>query len=1397
MNRIFKKFFYPSEWTDADLNSETWEEPKVKKNLAGAGKTVKTNVSVPTVDTQYFYFDDPSPPTLPIYMREHVYDWKKPFDVFKDPDLIVYDPTNSWKQLTVPSPIVSDCDFVKLFKDTIKMLKYYGEKFGFVVEFESAKFVPTTQGEPWQPWHHVYGSCKAGKGQIHKPVYHPFGKYALRLFYFGTWRKIIVDDRIPCDKNGLCMLPVTEIEGELWPILLAKGILKIISQTCSLMDFSLVTCFTGWLPGNVNTANKTYDQIWRRFQILTPRYEPGPGKEKDNQTIVVESNKGSSKREGLKQQQAVVAAAAAAAAETIWKKFFCVVWADLGNFSLEDSNLNDTTVIFTTNRDSPLIKVDKREPTKPWKRLRWVYWAKKKGIWIDELSLPPYRRLQYITFSPDLSAMLAPDPCQECTLYAIPEGESETEEQQQQQQQPPSSIEGSETFQPLQWSDFYGVCKHLINVTAYLKPHTCENQYKISSLSDNVKKNNPSGKTATAATATAATTSKTPASQNKTENFYFYSPELTPTLNQPVTVYCESLTHIFIFFSLWVYPEKKKKLKGYLDPFQWEILKIGHASLLVEKYDWRNLHQGNLLGYAKTIDNSSICLNLKSGRHILKLWINSDSPYTLNVYSNARLFFHSGPKIRFLMSNESESVISYIGNVANAFISLTQKFGKSDLKTALKDFYKAIKPGNDSAVNYHSLQDKFIETFLNCLMLSLTNLIPSTDELRIMVGALRSLFLNPFIECDLPSGEPETIYGPVAKKSNKKNVVVPVIHRSLSQILSYTWTGEEIKKIIYIQKIFRGYRYRLLLKRQTPARKEFKPFAERLKKICDAVFSPVKRDLEVGKIIRLIAMTDKRLMDTFKFHKDFPNVLEVEEFYGKIPSADPYAWIPMARFIIATHASEPVPCAFYFSCNLEQYVVIGVNNDSNKELFSVANTVSPYYYYNNSKGYTILILGWNDANVKNVNWRLEMVRMKHFQEIHLCNTMSGLACHPYGMPSLEVSEVKNIYIPNSKSRMCRCLIKIQKRTILTFRLTSSFENAEFVVFISLDRRHCDETSEGVEKNSKLVECLSTNGAVLLPSLVLESAPLSNRFWNEADDDFTTYVLEAFTLNNSWPLTKNEWGTVEPVRVNGESWRETGSNTQLKKGASESRRKLTRTSKRCFQSRVMENPFWLLQVINDASESNPLDAVVVEEDKSYQESIKAMKISWEEKDPGRRKRGRDVRQRFLYQIYMAYNKDRNLEGEYYGERDYDFGERLGYEEKGEDFSKMFRKLSNFSYLTKDKSETRYLRSPRILPRMPTKDLLEKYELVQESLNSVRETRSTVSQDLTLTVSCKGVDEKEEENRREYLNTCNMYRDIMVKHFTEEQKISVKLIEQAFELRSRALQRMARCVMTSRA
>eukprot|EP00047_Mylnosiga_fluctuans_P023531 m.139588 g.139588 ORF g.139588 m.139588 type:complete len:1518 (-) comp9618_c0_seq1:4821-9374(-) len=86
------------------------------------------------------------------------------------------------------------------------------------------------------------------------------GKYCVRLFWMGMWRKVTIDDLVPVDSDGRPLLPRTSIAGEIWAFLVAKAVCTLLSATGSYSagidqsEFgaaSLIQILTGWMPETV------------------------------------------------------------------------------------------------------------------------------------------------------------------------------------------------------------------------------------------------------------------------------------------------------------------------------------------------------------------------------------------------------------------------------------------------------------------------------------------------------------------------------------------------------------------------------------------------------------------------------------------------------------------------------------------------------------------------------------------------------------------------------------------------------------------------------------------------------------------------------------------------------------------------------------------------------------------------------------------------------------------------------------------------------------------------------------------------------------------------------------------------------------------------------------------
>lgn len=72
-------------------------------------------------------------------------------------------------------------------------------------------------------WHAIYPQDASGT-----PIYNPGGKYSVKLFVFGKWRRVDIDDKLPVDAEGNIMYLTSTMKSEIWPALLTKALLKVV-----------------------------------------------------------------------------------------------------------------------------------------------------------------------------------------------------------------------------------------------------------------------------------------------------------------------------------------------------------------------------------------------------------------------------------------------------------------------------------------------------------------------------------------------------------------------------------------------------------------------------------------------------------------------------------------------------------------------------------------------------------------------------------------------------------------------------------------------------------------------------------------------------------------------------------------------------------------------------------------------------------------------------------------------------------------------------------------------------------------------------------------------------------------------------------------------------------------
>ena len=93
------------------------------------------------------------------------------------------------------------------------------------------------------------------------PIYNPSGKYWIKLFQMGKFRKIEIDDKFPCDKKTYeIYLPQCDNINEIWPMILTKAIIKMYSykyrneyyENEEIGDLSPFYALTGYFGFNIN-----------------------------------------------------------------------------------------------------------------------------------------------------------------------------------------------------------------------------------------------------------------------------------------------------------------------------------------------------------------------------------------------------------------------------------------------------------------------------------------------------------------------------------------------------------------------------------------------------------------------------------------------------------------------------------------------------------------------------------------------------------------------------------------------------------------------------------------------------------------------------------------------------------------------------------------------------------------------------------------------------------------------------------------------------------------------------------------------------------------------------------------------------------------------------------------
>ncbi|NXN37217.1 ADGB protein, partial [Rhinoptilus africanus] len=243
------------EWNEADINAEKWDAGKAAKEKEKTGKSPISHV-----------FEDPEGKIeLPASLKVH--SWKRPHEFLTNKIPVIVKNETTFDLFSENEHIFCSELMRWIITEIYAVWRLHNEK----------ALTNGTSTLCWKPWEHIYALCKATRG--HMPLYNSYGKYVVKLYWMGCWRKIIVDDTLPFNEEDNLLLPATTCQIELWPMLLSKAIIKLANTSIhengkrELEEFTVLQTLTGWIPEVIPLQPGYLDKVWGFLKEIVPEFK--------------------------------------------------------------------------------------------------------------------------------------------------------------------------------------------------------------------------------------------------------------------------------------------------------------------------------------------------------------------------------------------------------------------------------------------------------------------------------------------------------------------------------------------------------------------------------------------------------------------------------------------------------------------------------------------------------------------------------------------------------------------------------------------------------------------------------------------------------------------------------------------------------------------------------------------------------------------------------------------------------------------------------------------------------------------------------------------------------------------------------------------------------------------